>query len=77
MSALIRIRDLSVDFTSAGETVRAVSGVSFDIERGETMALVGRERLGQVGDRALDPAAPALPGSPRTRAAPSRWTAPR
>ena len=47
MSALVRIRDLSVDFASAGEIVRAVSGVSFDIERGETMALVGESGSGK------------------------------
>ena len=47
MSALVRIRDLAVDFSSAGETVRAVSGVSFDIERGETMALVGESGSGK------------------------------
>ena len=47
MSALVRIRDLGVDFTSAVETVRAVSGVSFDIERGETMALVGESGSGK------------------------------
>ena len=68
MSALVRIRDLGVDFTSAVETVRAVSGVSFDIERGETMALVGESGSGQVGNGALDPPAPALSG----RLAPER-----
>ena len=47
MSALVRIRDLGVEFTSAVETVRAVSGVSFDIERGETMALVGESGSGK------------------------------
>ena len=34
MNPVVRIRDLSVDFASGGETVRAVSGVSFDIEKG-------------------------------------------
>ena len=67
---LLSVRDLSVSFDTPGGEVRAVRHVSFDLARGETVGARGRERLGQVGDRAVDPAAPALPaGAAPVRAA--------
>ena len=45
---LIRVRDLSVDFTATGRTTHAVRRVSFTIGRGETVALVGESGSGKT-----------------------------
>jgi microcin C transport system ATP-binding protein len=47
-SNLIRVRDLSVDFTAAGEVNHAVKHVSFNIKKGETVALVGESGSGKT-----------------------------
>lgn len=47
MSALLRVLDLSVHFPAVPLPVRAVDGVSFAVERGETLALVGESGCGK------------------------------
>ena len=44
---LLTIKDLSVDFTVSGVTSNAVDKVSFDIGKGETVALVGESGSGK------------------------------
>jgi microcin C transport system ATP-binding protein len=47
MSALLQVRDLRVSFRQDGADTMAVNGVSFDIEKGETVALVGESGSGK------------------------------
>ncbi len=45
---LIRVEDLVVEFPAGrGRTVKAVSGISFDIAKGETLGLVGESGCGK------------------------------
>ena len=48
MTALLEVRDLVKHFTVGRGIVRAVEGVSFSIERGETLGLVGESGCGKT-----------------------------
>src|SRR5690242_7399988 len=45
--ALLSVRDLAVSFATAGGIVQALDGVSFDVLRGLTVALVGESGCGK------------------------------
>ncbi|MBW6400057.1 ATP-binding cassette domain-containing protein [Roseomonas sp. HJA6] len=45
---LLRIRDLTRHFAVGGRVVKAVDGISFDVRRGETLALVGESGCGKT-----------------------------
>ncbi|MFN4279651.1 ABC transporter ATP-binding protein [Thermosynechococcus sp.] len=46
-SPLLRVEALTVDFRQADQTLRAVDGISFSLERGQTLGIVGESGSGK------------------------------
>ncbi len=47
-NAFLEVKDLVVEYTSGEDTVHAVNGVSFSLEKGRTLALVGETGAGKT-----------------------------
>ncbi|MCY3274771.1 ATP-binding cassette domain-containing protein, partial [Acinetobacter baumannii] len=46
-NAFVHVHDLRVVFRRDGQTINAVNGVSFDVQKGEVMALIGESGSGK------------------------------
>lgn len=46
--AFLSVKDLVVEYTTEGQVVHAVNGVSFDVQRGKTFGLVGETGAGKT-----------------------------
>lgn len=47
-NVLLSVKDLVVEYSSGGDIIHAVNGVSFDLEKGKTLGLVGETGAGKT-----------------------------
>ena len=47
MSSVLNVRNLKISFRTNGGTVKAVRDISFDLEKGKTLAIVGESGSGK------------------------------
>lgn len=47
-NVFLSVRNLTVEYTSGGSHIQAVNGVSFDLEKGKTLGLVGETGAGKT-----------------------------
>jgi len=63
MERLLEVKDLAISFKTHGGEVQAIRGVSFHVDKGETLAIVGESGSGKsVTSQAVMKLVPTPPG---------------
>ena len=48
MSALLEVKDLNIEFKTSRGILKALNGISFDVQRGEVFGIVGESGCGKT-----------------------------